>query len=235
MTAYACADLHGRLDLWEKACNELFKEDDIIYFLGDAADKGKDGYALIKKLLDDKRVIFLKGNHEEMLLNAFVDVTKYQNDNLYLSSVSLLNYNGGNQTLKDFLEDKDRTEIYQRLKSLNKLVTIYINKNHQSFYLSHAGFDFLSPEDDYLWDRQHIYNEDYIAKEKKNEINKEWYFVHGHTPVFNLPDFKSEKIEPLIYCHGHKIDVDCRAYKTGVMGIFDMDNFRILTIEEDAK
>ena len=38
----ACADIHGCYDLWIQIKKEL-KEDDFLYFLGDAADRGQDG------------------------------------------------------------------------------------------------------------------------------------------------------------------------------------------------
>jgi hypothetical protein len=56
MANYAITDLHGMWDLWEQVKNYC-KSDDVIYFLGDAADRGDDGIKIIKDLLLDKRVI----------------------------------------------------------------------------------------------------------------------------------------------------------------------------------
>lgn len=70
MATYAVSDIHGRKDLWLKANKEVFSPNDTIYFLGDAADRGPDGWEMIKTLLDDERVIYLIGNHEDMLIKA---------------------------------------------------------------------------------------------------------------------------------------------------------------------
>jgi calcineurin-like phosphoesterase family protein len=57
MATYVFSDLHGRKDLWLKANKEVLGPNDTIYFLGDAADRGPDGWEMIKTLLDDERVI----------------------------------------------------------------------------------------------------------------------------------------------------------------------------------
>ena len=46
---YACADLHGQYELW-KQIRDYCAEDDIIYFLGDACDRGPEGIKIIKEL-----------------------------------------------------------------------------------------------------------------------------------------------------------------------------------------
>ena len=68
MSVYACADLHGCYWAWEKI-KKILQPYDILYFLGDANDRGEDGWQIIKELLDDNRVIYLIGNHECMFLN----------------------------------------------------------------------------------------------------------------------------------------------------------------------
>ena len=66
---YAITDLHGRLDLW-KEVKKILQPNDKVYFLGDAMDRGPDGYALFLELLSDERVVYLKGNHEDMMANG---------------------------------------------------------------------------------------------------------------------------------------------------------------------
>ena len=62
---YACSDLHGMYRLWEQI-RDYCDETDKIIFLGDAADRGKDGRKIIQELLADKRVTYIKGYHEDM-------------------------------------------------------------------------------------------------------------------------------------------------------------------------
>ena len=63
---YVSSDWHGCGDVAKRALNYL-KEDDTLYFLGDAIDRGNDGANMMLDLLEDSRVIYLKGNHEDLL------------------------------------------------------------------------------------------------------------------------------------------------------------------------
>lgn len=60
-------DLHGDLQNFEKV-KSLFEKDDLLIFLGDYADRGRNGVEVIdgvRKLLEKYNVIALKGNHED--------------------------------------------------------------------------------------------------------------------------------------------------------------------------
>ena len=72
MATYACSDLHGRLDLL-KQIQDFLQPDDTVYFLGDAGDRGPNPWETIKAVAQDKRFIYLKGNHEDMLVKAMED------------------------------------------------------------------------------------------------------------------------------------------------------------------
>ena len=65
---YACSDIHGSLSIWNKI-KEILKPNDALYFLGDACDRGFDGWQIIKEMLDDLRVIYIRGNHEQLPLD----------------------------------------------------------------------------------------------------------------------------------------------------------------------
>lgn len=78
---YAVGDLHGRFDLFEKILKEI--GDDVtqnpvktfkILFLGDLIDRGPDSAGIITRALQlsksSKKLMFLKGNHEELFLSA---------------------------------------------------------------------------------------------------------------------------------------------------------------------
>ena len=61
MSVYALSDLHGNEILFNKILNFLTPNDKV-YFLGDAADRGKVGFGLIKQIYEDPRFIYVKGN-----------------------------------------------------------------------------------------------------------------------------------------------------------------------------
>ena len=73
---YAFTDLHGMYPLWEQI-RDFCDESDKLIFLGDACDRGDDGLKIIKELLQDKRVTYIKGNHEDFLedTNSFTSAS----------------------------------------------------------------------------------------------------------------------------------------------------------------
>lgn len=73
-------DVHGYYDLYQAAINYCKEQDHecMIIFGGDACDRGPDGYKIMKELLNDPKVIYLKGNHEDM----FVQAARYLLNNL---------------------------------------------------------------------------------------------------------------------------------------------------------
>ena len=73
MAVWATADLHGNYILWEQI-KAFLKEDDTLIFLGDAIDRGDRGFEILMEMLDDPRVAYLKGNHEDMMYEAFHDI-----------------------------------------------------------------------------------------------------------------------------------------------------------------
>ena len=58
MSVYAFSDLHGNGILWDKI-KSFLGEDDKAYFLGDACDRGPDGWRILKEILADERIVFL--------------------------------------------------------------------------------------------------------------------------------------------------------------------------------
>lgn len=225
MSVYCFSDVHGQFPLF-KAIQDFLKEDDICICLGDCADRGKDGFKIIKEILSDKRFVFLKGNHEEMLSDSILDFFSDTPDN---SALSLLAYNGGYSTFEAWCEDGMKREYAGILRHLPEKYE-YINADGHTLILSHAGF--TPPTGDNLtWDRQHIYN-------PWPQGFDETIIIHGHTPIPNLigelislkqflPGFLVERWEGGIYpyCGGHKIDIDCASFETGKIVLLDLDTF----------
>jgi len=75
---YAIGDIHGCYDLLDRLIREIDRDDEQrgtadtrLIFLGDYIDRGPDSRAVIELMmkldLGDERVVFLMGNHEEVL------------------------------------------------------------------------------------------------------------------------------------------------------------------------
>ena len=82
MSVYYFTDIHGQYNLFRQVMK--FCGDNKIIFGGDAIDRGKDGYRIMKELINNPNVVYLKGNHEDM----FAQVAETINKNYNL----LLNY-----------------------------------------------------------------------------------------------------------------------------------------------
>lgn len=223
---YACSDLHGMWELWEQI-SVYCDETDVIYFLGDALDRGSHGIRLMKDLLLDKRVKYIMGNHEDMLIKAF-----------YTKDFSLVKANGGEDTIKDFykLPKKERNYIITELEKLPKEIEYY-NFNSIRIVLNHSGYNSENPHsntmlyDPYFWDREHIY---FDWKGDNNTI-----IIHGHTPTpyltralntiegitgyhYEEPE-TIEEVAVVRYCGNHKIDIDLGSFYTKRAALLDLD------------
>lgn len=67
------SDIHGHFKQFEELLT-YWNQEDTLVILGDLIDRGPDSLKVIEKVIELKqiyedKVIFVKGNHEEMLLN----------------------------------------------------------------------------------------------------------------------------------------------------------------------
>lgn len=231
---YCCTDLHGMYNLWRQI-SEYCDETDTIYFLGDAIDRGKDGLKIMKEMLLDSRVMYLKGNHEDLMGDAVAEVLDASHLDIFYTWM----YNGAQDTWKDLAQYSDSSKEW----FMNKILAmpnneVYINPKGQHIFLCHAGTaldyepwekTFAGCEGDmYLWDRHHF-------RKPWSEGYPNWYVVHGHTPVQYLPKLNIMPYEtdnegrPLIKCYadGHKFDLDLGSFVSGTAALFDLDELKV--------
>ena len=74
MSTYAFSDIHGNMALF-KTIQEFLKDDDICYCLGDCADRGPDGWAIIKEAINKEmerngQVFFINNRVQNIYLLA---------------------------------------------------------------------------------------------------------------------------------------------------------------------
>lgn len=68
---YAVGDIHGEADALRTLLAKLpVQPSDLVVFLGDAVDRGANGYDCVEQIIhfDRCRKVFIQGNHEEALL-----------------------------------------------------------------------------------------------------------------------------------------------------------------------
>jgi len=223
---YAVSDLHGMYNLWRKVIDYL-DETDTLFILGDCGDRGPDGWKIIKEALRDERVIYVRGNHDQMLLDSWH--SEWLDNNLWF-------WNGGYETFDAILDDNGPDPYLHEL-ARTKLYYCYKNKQGQKIHLSHAGFtphtfgkEFPSNED-LLWGREHFL--DKWPEGKENE-----YIVYGHTWCgssahygcnMKLNDSKTVGR----YCGGHKICIDGRCFMYNQIALLDLDTLEEIVFSDN--
>ncbi|HEX3408448.1 MAG TPA: metallophosphoesterase [Caulobacteraceae bacterium] len=208
---YAIGDVHGRLDLLERAVEVIaahvgeapFR----VIFLGDYVDRGPDSRGVIDLLIDLQRrwpVVCLKGNHEELMLQALT-----QPGGGRLSR--WLEY-GGDHTLASYGLDEtsDLAEGIPRehVRWMSGLPRT-TGDGHRIYV--HAGLAPGTPihrqkEQTFLWIRERF------LQAKASEF--EAHVVHGHTPIW---EGKPDPAEPELL--DHRTNIDTAAFATGVLSI----------------
>ena len=237
MAVYCCSDLHGMYNLYEKICAKLKPEDKVI-FLGDANDRGPDGWKLIRAILDNPQWIYLMGNHEDMLVAAIDDIHEDVSFAGQSYACLLSIRNGGKGTIDAAIRDNDCFDIIDKLRNLPSYYH-YISPSGVEYWLTHAGY---TPHEDnntpcnilrktLVWDRNHMIDTDF-------PYQKDFYIIHGHTPIeysYNYAadgDFMDRKYNsPYLYGNDMKIDIDAGAFYTNQTFLFNLDEFSFEVIE----
>jgi len=220
---YAVGDIHGRFDLL-KVMHKLITEDSetregpyTIIFIGDYIDRGPESCQVIKFLLSKPfkgfNHIFLKGNHEQMMID---EITSYEATEK-LNSNSMWLYNGGIQTLNSYKQGFKDPIITKHVKWMK---TLKVTHKQDNILFVHAGINPEVSEDKWaenecLWIRDKFlrYTQDH-----------KYLIVHGHTirPEYD-PWFDPNNIT-------NRINLDTGAFYHNILTavIFDGDKKEFL-------
>ena len=114
----AIGDIHGELDKLNRLLNTIAPTDnDRFVFLGDYVDRGKNSKGVVERLIrfheEFPDAIFIRGNHDQMLLDALVEVGVMTGDLLrdqsatyqrlaFESDIIVFLSNGGQETLRSY-------------------------------------------------------------------------------------------------------------------------------------
>lgn len=211
---YAIGDIHGHLSLLEQI-HDLILEDaarmpearNVVVYLGDYVDRGPDPAGVIERLLAEPlrnfESIYLKGNHEDLLLQFLADV-----------SVAPVWFPiGGSDTLESYgVAVPGFVPEPSALAELQRSFQQKLPSRHLSFFeglsLSHieGGYAFVHagvwpgvplaqqrPED-LMWIRdEFLYSDEDFG----------YVVVHGHTPA-EYPELQR-----------NRINIDTGAFYTG--------------------
>jgi serine/threonine protein phosphatase 1 len=230
---YACGDIHGRFDclieLKKKILNDSEKYDEkTIIYLGDYVDRGPNSAGVIDEFIKNPlhgfEEIYLRGNHEDFMINALNgkadwDAVKswlYHGGVKTLKSYNIdvpsligryqdmvMEYNGFNMGLAEKVMPKLHNELLQNVpkEHIKFYENLKLYHREQGYVFVHAGIDpdltfEEQTEHQMLWIRQ---------KFLQSDMNFGFKVVHGHTPG------------PVPINRHNRIGIDTCAFDTGVL------------------
>ncbi|WP_270470146.1 metallophosphoesterase [Faecalibacillus faecis] len=144
---YVMSDLHGEYEKYKEMLSLInFKDEDVLYVLGDVVDRGKHPLRIIQDMMRRPNVIPLIGNHDYMCLISLyylmkeindTNIQQFEDEN-HLEIIRLWIEDGGQPTLEEFmtLSKTDREEIIDYLGEFNLYEEVCVN--NRDFVLVHA-------------------------------------------------------------------------------------------------
>ena len=215
---YAVGDVHGRLDLLRRAVDAIAEHVGDrpfrVVLLGDYVDRGPDSRGVIEFLIDLQRrwsVVCLKGNHEELMIQAIADPGARRLERW-------LEY-GGEETLRSYgLSRDDDLAAGVPQEHLRWMAGLPRTTGDGHRIYVHAGLMPGTPahrqkDETCLWIRERF------LQGRPGDF--EAHVVHGHTPVW---EGKPDPCEPELL--EHRTNIDTGAFATGVLtvAVFDADS-----------
>ncbi len=216
MRIYAIGDVHGRddllarlLDQIEADASSVSAERNILIFLGDYVDRGLQSKAVLERLCGDLipgfERVFLKGNHEQAMLQFLQDAAFGKTWKYYGGLETLHSYGITELTRTDdpaaFEYARERFAAVLPDTHFRFLTSLALSAEFGGYFFAHAGVRPGVPldrqiEEDLLWIREGFLD-------SARTFGK--IVVHGHTP--------SEEV----VIRSNRIGVDTGAYMTGVL------------------
>lgn len=229
MSVYAVSDIHGYISIYNQI-KEMLNPEDKVYCLGDCGDRGPHPWDTIKAVMKDPQFIYLKGNHDDMLVRAAREVFNFEYSP-YSDRQRMLASNGGSDTLDELLGEESPEKWVREISNLPTHLT-YTNADGKKIFLCHAGCTFWHDDPDtipnneeLIWDRLHYYDSEKLMADK--------IVVHGHTPIkylamdINIPATEGA----LEYANGKKYCIDAGTFFSGRSILFNLDTFESIILK----
>ena len=229
------ADIHGCYDEYIELLNKIgLTEDDELFVLGDAMDRGPEPMKVLQDLMRRENVYYILGNHDVMFLEVLrrlmIELTE-ENANSLTSEDFLAYYdfiqNGGEETLRQFrcLPPSQQADIRDYLESSAFYETI--EHDGKLYVLTHAGIDHFDARkeldeyepDNFLWVRA-----DY---DRKYFPGNRIFLITGHTPTALIREDKC----PLVYAANNHIAIDCGCVFGGKLAAYCIETDSVAYVE----
>jgi len=214
-------DIHGGLKALLQILQKAeIKQNDILIFLGDYVDGWSESPAVLEYLIalsEQQKCIFLRGNHDELLLDWLENRHENIKEELWFK-------HGGKATVDAYLTVSE-TEKQKHIAFLKSLRNYYLDAENRLFV--HAGFTNMNGVSQEFfpkllyWDRT-LWEVALCLDENRDKNSPEYpkrlkiyseIFI-GHTPIS-----KTEIVAPL--CKNSVWNLDTGAAFSGVLTIMD--------------
>lgn len=228
---FVCSDIHGNIEAFMNLLNKIrFSTNDFMVVNGDVIDRGLNGVDILLFLMKNKEnFLFIKGNHEEMMLdalNALIDGKSIK------EALGLWFYNGGEPTYNALGKlDTDVVCDIMNFVMDAPYVSVVKKDNKPCSYIAHAGINktWLEclrngnipqtyehggiPTNAITWSRDQWWN-------SKNDLDH--LVITGHT---HSTHFGGELGKPLYDAGKQRLILDTSTVKTSKIGyaVFQAD------------
>jgi serine/threonine protein phosphatase 1 len=225
---YAIGDIHGRLDLLERAIKAIGRDvaergpAALTVTVGDYIDRGLQSRGVLDRLIDNPfptPLVALKGNHEEILESFLADpaVGPLWADNGGLETLRSYGIRVPGYGATNFAKAREELRASLPAAHVNFLRSLNTSLSRGRYFFCHAGVRPGAPldcqsEKDLLWIR-----EPFLA----STVDFGKIIVHGHTPA----------PEPVVL--PNRIGIDTGAFATGRLTCVALENAgapRFLTV-----
>lgn len=176
-------DIAGQFDALMRLVRK-FKPDEKIVLVGDLVDRGPDSKKVVEWAMTAKNVVTLFGNHESLMIDAWMYSCDYNYERIY-SGDDWLN-NGGMATIQSYWQDEGLTfsEALRRIpvEHIEFLRTRPLTYQEDGLFVSHAPWDQNAKTDlERIWHRN---------EPKKMPGVKQ---IFGHNAHWGLRSFYDEE------------------------------------------
>ena len=224
---YCISDIHGHYDLFCRLMDAVrFGDDDTLYILGDAVDKGPQSVRLAKLLLSINNAVYLAGNHEYDFLKYYRGLMRQTTD-----------YDGVLQKLRAYFPDGALLDW----ETIDRLEFLPFYAETETFIGVHAG---VPMQKDRLLPLARATCEQLVYDRRFKDVGVlpqgGKCVLYGHTPVRYL----TGKDEILFYPRGGipkksgsiadycKVHLDMGTSMSGVLGCVRTEDCRCFYVHD---
>lgn len=232
---YVISDIHGCFREYLALLEKLhLTEDDRLYILGDAVDKGPEPIRVLQDLMQRKNVICLMGNHDFLFcyflgkngLNLTEkDLSRCDPDDIQDFNIWLKD--GGITTARQYMElsPEEREAVCTYLEQADFYRVL--QSDGKSYILVHAGiagFQEETPLKDYHVLDLICTRTDY---EKRYYKDPDTYVITGHTPT---PCIREDE-QPEVYMGNGHIAIDCGCVYGGRLAAYCIETGNVTYVD----